>query len=255
MTTLRAIFTACAPASLERSPTLPTSHRTVRSAIHTCPSGPSGHRVSQCHSWGAHHRVQHAWGNRPWPPGPPHTTQQCVPHHLEQQRPGPHVLLPCPVPETLRPCLRSQHRLASHALCTASSHALKRLANDARVRGTALPGFPGGLPPWGRPLPYHPPLHDIVPGGGRSTDRDAWLPSSANFLVPVKALSPLSRAMGKEEMPKAGRLESIDPQGWTIPWNVHRQATPPPLVRPPSPRMSAQWRAPIAVSSRSRTAP
>ena len=32
--------------------------------------------------------------------------------------------------------------------------------------------------------------------------------------------------MCKEEMSQAGLLEHIDPQVWTIPWNVHSHATP-----------------------------
>jgi len=43
-------------------------------------------------------------------------------------------------------------------------------------------------------------------------------------LVPVKALSPIYRALFKENMLQAGLLEHIDPQVWTIPWNVHSQA-------------------------------
>ena len=226
MTTLRAIFTAFAPEYLERSPTLPTSHRKVISAIHNCQSGHYGHSVSQCQSCGAPHRVHHACGNRHCPQCQHHTTQQWLHHHLEKQLPGPHFLITFTVPETLRPFIRSHQRLAYQAMFTASSHALKRLAKDERFIGTALPGFPGVLHTWGRQLHYHPHIHDIVPGGGLSKDRDAWLPSSANFFVPVKALSPIYRAMWKEEMTKAGRLESIDPQVWTIPWNVHSQATP-----------------------------
>ena len=115
----------------------------------------------------------------------------------------------------------------SWAMCKASSEALKRLARDARFLGTALPGFPGILPTWGRQLQSHPHIHYIVPGGGLSADRSAWLPSRANFFVPVKALSPLYRALFKAEMGQAGLLEHIDPQVWTIPWNVHRQAQHP----------------------------
>jgi hypothetical protein len=106
----------------------------------------------------------------------------------------------------------------------ASSTAPKRLAPDDRCIGTDLPGFPGVLHTWGRQLQYHPHIHYIVPGGGLSKDRSAWLPSRANCFVPVKALSPIYRALCKEELRHAGLLEQIDPQVWTIPWNVHRQA-------------------------------
>jgi hypothetical protein len=128
------------------------------------------------------------------------------------------------VPETLRRCIRSPHRLAYHTLFQASATALKRLAQDERFIGTDLPGFTGVLHTWGRQLQYHPHIHYIVPGGGLSKDRMIWLPSRANFFVPVKALSPIYRALFKEEMSQAGLLEHIDPQVWTIPWNVHRQA-------------------------------
>jgi hypothetical protein len=106
----------------------------------------------------------------------------------------------------------------------ASSLALKRLATDARCIGTDLPGFTGVLHTWGRQLQYHPHIHYIVSGGGLSKDRDAWRPSRANFFVPVKALSPIYRALFKENMHQAGLLEHIAPEVWAIPWNVHSQA-------------------------------
>jgi hypothetical protein len=143
---------------------------------------------------------------------------------LDKQLPGPHFLLTFTVPETLRPLLRSHQRLGYHAMFHASSEALKRLAKDARFIGTDLPGFTGVLHTWGRQLQYHPHIHYIVPGGGLSEDRTAWLPSRANFFVPVKALSPISRAIFKDTMRQAGLLEPIDPQVWAIPWNVHSQA-------------------------------
>jgi hypothetical protein len=108
----------------------------------------------------------------------------------------------------------------------ASATALKRLAADARFVGTDLPGFTGVLHTWGRQLQYHPHIHSIVPGGGLSADRTTWCPSRANFFVPVKALSPIYRALFKDEMRHAGLLEHIDPQVWAIPWNVHSQAQP-----------------------------
>jgi hypothetical protein len=173
MTTLRALFTAFAPEYLERYPPLPTSHRKVISAIQNCQSGYYGHSLYQCQSCGQQHRVQHSCGNRHCPQCQQHTTQQWLHHHLETQLPGPHFLLTFTVPEPLRPFLRSHQRLAYHALFQASSTALKRLAKDERF--------------------LH--IHSVVPGGGLSEDRTAWRPSRANFFVPVKALSPLYRAL------------------------------------------------------------
>jgi hypothetical protein len=226
MTTLREIFTTFAPEYLARYPNLPTSHRKVISAIRQCRSGHYGHSLYQCQSCGEHHRVYHACGNRHCPQCQQHKTQQWLHRHLEKQLPGPHFLITFTVPETLRPFIRSHQRLAYQALFTASAEALKRLAKDERFIGTDLPGFTGVLHTWGRQLQYHPHIHYIVPGGGLSEDRTTWRPSRPHFFVPVKALSPIYRAMWKEEMRKAGLLEQIDPQVWPIPWNVHSQAMP-----------------------------
>ena len=224
MTTLRDIFTAFAPEYLERYPHLPLAHHQVLSAIQQCQSGQYGHSLYQCHSCGEQHRVHHSCGNRHCPRCQQHTTQPWLQHHLDTQLPGPPFLMTFTVPETLRPFLRSQQRLAYQAMCNASSLALKQLAKDERFIGTDLPGFTGVLHTWGRQLQYHPHIHSIVPGGGLAKDRTAWRPSRANFFVPVKALSPIYRALFKEDMRHAGLLEHSDPQVWTIPWNVHSQA-------------------------------
>ena len=224
MTTLREIFTAFGPEYLARYPQLPLAHRQVVSAIQQCQSGHYGHSLSQCSSCGGHHRVNHSCGNRHCSQCQQHKTQQWLEHHLEKQLPGPHFLLTFTVPETLRPFSRSHQRLAYHAMFHASSLALTRLATDERFIGTDLPGFTGVLHTWGRQLQYHPHIHYIVPGGGLSADRTTWLPSRANFFVPVKALSPIYRAIFKEDMHQAGLLDHIDPQVWSIPWNVHSQA-------------------------------
>jgi hypothetical protein len=226
MPTIRDIFKAYAPEDLERYPHLPPSHRKVIRAIPHGQSGQDGHRLSPCQSWGGQHRGNHSCGHRHCPQGQQHKTQQWRQHHLAKQLPGPHFLLPCTGPATLRAFIRSPQRTASAALCKAASQAIKRLAKDEPCIGTDLPGFPGILPPWGRQLPDHPHIHSIVPGGGRAKDRAQGLPSRANFFVPVKALSPISRALFKQAMANTGLLQGIDPRVWNTNWNVHSQAHP-----------------------------
>ena len=211
MTTLREICTALAPESRERYAPLPLAHRKVISASQHCHSGHSGHRLYQCPPCGGHHRVNHSCGNRHCPQCQQHTTQQWLQPHLEKQLPGPHFLLTFTVPETLRPFIRSPQRLASQAMFHASSLALKRLATDERVIGTDLPECTGVLHTWGRQPQYPPHIHSMIPGGGLSKDRSAWLPSRAHIFVPVTALSPISRALCTEAMPQAGLLEQSDP--------------------------------------------
>jgi len=226
MTTITDIFNAFAHEYLQRYPNLPTSHQKVISAIRNCQTGHYGHSLYECQSCGGHHRVNHSCGNRHCPQCQYHKAEQWLHKQLTNQLPGPHFLITFTVPEILRPFIRSHQRIAYQAMFMASSQALKRLAQDARFIGTNLPGFTGILHTWGRQLQYHPHIHYLVPGGGLSKDRSQWLPSRANFFVPVKALSPIYRAIFKEEVQQAGLLPHIDPQVWTINWNVHSQANP-----------------------------
>lgn len=226
MTTIPDIFNAFAPEYLERYPNLPDSHHKAIHAIQHCRSGLYGYSLYQCQSCGKQHRVNHSCGNRHCPQCQQHKTQLWLHHQLEKQLPGPHFLITFTVPETLRPFIRSHQRLAYQAMFKASSTALKRLAHEERFIGTNLPGFTGILHTWGRQLQFHPHIHYIVPGGGLSKDTSQWLPSRANFFVPVKALSPIYRAIFKEEIQHAELLSPIDPQVWNMPWNVHSQANP-----------------------------
>src|SRR5262245_56494 len=226
MTTLRDICTAFASEYLERYPNLPTAHRKVLSAIPQCQSGHYGHSLYQCPTCGGQHCVNHSCGNRHCPPCQQHKTPQWLAHHLDTQLPGPHFLMTFTVPETLRPFIRSHQRSAYQAMFHASATALTRLAHDERFLGTDLPGFTGVLHTWGRQLQYHPHIPYLVPGEGLSRDRTTWCPSRATFFVPVKALSPIYRALFTDAMDQAGLLEQMDPQVWTLPWNVHSQAHP-----------------------------
>ena len=226
MITLRDIFTAYAPEYIERHPHLPISHHKAIDAICRCRTGAYGYSVYACQHCGHHHRGNHACGNRHCPQCQHHKAQRWLHNQLQKQLPGPYFLITFTVPEALRPFCRSHPTLAYQTMFKASSEALKRLAKDPRFIGTTLPGFTGILHTWGRQLQYHPHIHYIVPGGGLSDNRDAWLPSRAHFYVPVRALSPIYRAIFAEEMCHAGQREQIAPQVWDTPWNVHSQATP-----------------------------
>lgn len=226
MITMSDIFTTYAPEYIERYPNLPASHHKAIDAICRCRTGAYGSSLYACASCGQHHHIAHACGNRHCPQCQHQKAAQWLHTQLDKQLPGAYFLITFTVPEALRPFCRSHPRLAYQSLFSASSQALKHLAKDPRFIGTTLPGFSGILPTWGRQLHYHPHIHSIVPGGGLSQDRETWLPSRTNFSVPVRALSPISRALFKQEMRTAGQFAQIDPHVWTTPWNVHSQATP-----------------------------
>lgn len=226
MITMTSIFNAYASEYIERYPNLPPSHLKTIRAICACRTGAYGYSLYTCPSCGQPHRIDHACGNRHCPQCQHHHTQLWLQHQLDKQVPGPHFLITFTIPEPLRAFCRSHPRLAYQSLFQASSEALKKLARDERLIGTDLPGFTGVLPTWGRQLQYHPHIHYLVPGGGLSKPRDQWRPSNPQFYVPVRALSPIYRALFKAQITQAGYLDPIEPQVWKTPWNVHSQATP-----------------------------
>jgi hypothetical protein len=128
------------------------------------------------------------------------------------------------VPAGLRGWIRSHQRIAYATLFEASSAAIKALAANPKYIGAADCGFFGVLHTWGRTLDYHPHVHYVVPGGGLSSDGHEWLPSQAQFLVPVHALSIVLRAKFRTALDRAGMLAEVDPAVWRQDWVVHSQA-------------------------------
>jgi hypothetical protein len=73
-------------------------------------------------------------------------------------------------------------------------------------------------------LDYHPHVHYLVPGGAVSSDGTTWLPSRADFFIPVKAASIIYRAKFRDALRDAGLLSQIPASVWQEAWVVHSQA-------------------------------
>jgi hypothetical protein len=80
----------------------------------------------------------------------------------------------------------------------------------------------GVLHTWTRALLYHPHVHFIVTGGGCSPEQ-RWLPARKDFLVPVKALSPIFRAKFLEQLRQSDLFQQVPEQVWQQAWVVHSQ--------------------------------
>ena len=99
-------------------------------------------------------------------------------------------------------------RVLYDLLMTASAKTTLTIAADRRHLGARI-GITSVLHTWGSAMTHHPHVHMIVPGGGLSTDRSAWVPCRANFLLPVRVLSRLFRRLflqGLAKLHREGRL-------------------------------------------------
>ncbi|HEX3446903.1 MAG TPA: transposase [Isosphaeraceae bacterium] len=225
MPTVADVLRRYGPAYLERfGSTMPREHKKVLAAITACRTGQLGGVVYQCESCGATHTMGRSCGNRHCPGCQKDKTKAWLENQLERLLPCPYFLITFTVPAGLREFVRRHQRIAYAAMFEASSAAIKTLAADPKFVGTARCGFFGVLHTWGRTLEYHPHVHYVVPGGGLSDDGTEWLPSRADFFVPVRALSILFRAKFRDALDRAGLLIEVDGAVWRQDWVVHSQA-------------------------------
>jgi len=135
--------------------------------------------------------------------------------------PIPHFLVTFTLPEALRAVARSNQKTIYNLLFRASSQALQHLAQNPRFVGARL-GMVGVLHTWTRQLLYHPHVHYIVTGGGLTND-GRWRSARKDFLVPVKALSPIFRAKFRDELKQSALFALVDPRVWFNDWVVHSE--------------------------------
>lgn len=203
---------------------MPAEHKKVLHALMACRTGALGTVYYACSSCGRTHAMGRSCGNRHCPTCQQDKTKAWLEKQTARLLPCPYFLLTFTLPAKLRRFVRAHQRACYAALFEASSGAIKRLAADPKYVGTKSPGFVGVLHTWGRTLEYHPHVHYVVPGGGPSDDGSRWLPSRADFFVPVRALSKIFRAKFRDSLQRAGLLSQIDPSVWRQDWVVHSQA-------------------------------
>jgi hypothetical protein len=203
---------------------MPAEHRKALAAIVACRTGQLGTVVYTCSKCGRTHSIGRSCGNRHCPTCQQNKTRRWLEIQTARLLPCPYFLLTFTLPEALRAFVRAQQRIAYAALFEASSSSIQTLAADPKYLGSPRVGFFGVLHTWGRTLQYHPHVHYVVPGGAVSQDDARWLPSRADFFVPVKALSLIFRARFRDILGRAGLLDQVDPAVWRQDWVVHSQA-------------------------------
>jgi len=225
MPTVADVLRRYGPEYLERfGAAMPAEHKKVLRAITACRTGRLGTVLYACAACGRTHAVGRSCGNRHCPTCQQDKTHAWLEKQLDRLLPCPYFLITFTLPAELRALARGHPRVVYAALFEASSEALRVLAADAKFIGTDRLGYVGVLHTWGRTLEYHPHVHYVVPGGGVSADGSCWLPSRADFFVPVRALSVVFRAKFRDILDREGLRNAADPAVWGRDWVVHSQA-------------------------------
>src|SRR5262245_19814615 len=186
--------------------TMPGEHKKVLRAITARRTGELGTVPYALESVGRPHTLGRSCGNRHCPTCQQDKTQAWLEKQIDRLLPCPYFLVTFTLPAKLRALARSHQRVVYAALFEASSEALRTLAADPKFVGTDRLGFFGVVHTWGRTPDYDPHVHYVVPGGGLSADGSRWLPSRADFLVPVQALSIVFRAKFRDLLKREGLL-------------------------------------------------
>ena len=192
--------------------------------IQRCRTGRLGSVVYHCSSCGQQHRVLRSCGNRHCPACQSQKGHDWLAAQLKKLLPCSYFMLTFTVPSELRRFIRSHPKECLPVLFDAARDTLRELAANPKHIGSGRLGMTAVLHTWGRNLSYHPHTHFIVPGGALSSDGTAWLPSSENFLVPVKAASVLFRAKFRAAMETCGLLELVPDVVWRQRWVVNCKA-------------------------------
>ena len=197
------------------------SHRRAMQDIETCRTETLGGQLYFCNQCQAQRYSYHSCKNRHCPKCQNQQANDWLQQQKEWLLPTHHFLVTFTLPAELRPLARSHQQTIYHLLFRASAAALQSLAQDPRFVGARL-GMVGVLHTWTRQLLYHPHVHFIVTGGGLTADGQ-WRPARKDFLVPVKALSPIFRAKFREQLKKSELFAAVTPRVWRKDWIVHSE--------------------------------
>ena len=199
------------------------SHRRVLRDIVQCRTAALGGHVYHCDACDEIHYQYHSCQNRHCPQCQHNQGQQWLVKQQECLLPVPYFMVTFTLPAALRDLLRRNQQIGYDILFRASAEALQDLAWDPGYVGGQI-GMVGVLHTWGRNLSYHPHVHYLVPAGGLAADRESWIKTRHDFLVPVKALSVIFRAKFRDALKKTDLFEQVPAQVWRKDWVVHCKA-------------------------------
>jgi len=195
------------------------SHRRAMQDIEQCRTATLGGQLYYCSQCDEQRYSYHSCKNRHCPKCQNDQANEWLAAQQSLLLPTHHFLVTFTLPAELRAPARSHQKTIYNLLFRASSQALLQLAQDPRFVGARL-GMVGVLHTWTRQLLYHPHVHYLVTGGGLTAD-GRWRSARRDFLVPVKALSPIFRAKFRDELKKTPLFAQVEPRVWRKDWVVH----------------------------------
>jgi hypothetical protein len=203
---------------------MPHNHKRALSAVAACRTEAMGGQLEECdHHCGHYGYVYHSCKNSSCPKCHGADTKRWLKKRDSELLPVPYFHLVFTLPASLREVVRRNQKALYAVLFQAAIMALTRLGLDRKYLGGQL-GMLAVLHTWTRAKEYHPHLHLLVPGGALDKE-GGWRPARRKFLVPVRALSPIFRAIFMKHARKALPKESFPQEVWDQDWVVFSRPT------------------------------
>jgi len=198
------------------------SHRRAMKAIISCRTQALGGSLYRCPSCERKHYSYHSCGNRHCPQCGNDAAEKWAQVQSARIPRMPCFLMTFTLPHQLNGLIRSHQNDLYRLMFKAASESLKLLCKDQKYLG-AQPGMLGVLHTWGRDIGYHPHVHFMVPAGGIDA-RGKWVKTRyPDYLVPVRALSPIFRAKFRDGLKELGLYQFVPRDVWKKKWVVHSE--------------------------------
>jgi len=202
---------------------LPSQKRALLD-ITRCRTEALGGQITQCDHCGHQHYVYHSCRNRSCTTCHGTATQAWLEKRRAELLPTRYFHLVFTLPRELHRVVRAHQKTFYNILIKAAAQSLMELAADTHYVGGTI-ALLCMLHTWTAAMRYHPHVHCLVPAGGLSPDGTSWLPSRANYLVPVQALSLIFRAKFMHLASRALPHEQFPQELWDKQWVVYCKPT------------------------------
>ena len=211
------IFRRYAPEYIQsHGPTTPHERR-VLDAIQRCRTVALGGHVEKCDHCGHTEVFYNSCRNLHCPKCQAAARARWLEARQDELLPVEYFHLVFTLAEEFRPIALQNKKTVYGILFRAAAETLCQLARDPKHLGAEI-GFFGILHTWGQNLSHHPHVHFVVPGGGLSPDRAAWVSAPRGFFLPIKVLklvfrgkfiAHLKRAFTNEKLVFRGSLAEL----------------------------------------------
>lgn len=198
---------------------MPHNHKRALFAIAACRTEDMGGHLEECdHHCGHFDYAYHSCKNSSCPKCHGADTKRWLTKREKELLPIPYFHLVFTLPSELRNAVRSNQKVLYSVLFEAAIAALTKLGLDRKYLGGQL-GMVAVLHTWTRAKEYHPHLHLLVPGGCLDKNGN-WRQAQKKFLVPVRALSPVFRAIfmkrARKALPKITFPQAVWDKDWVV---------------------------------------